>query len=375
MFARKPQPHIRDVSSDAQPGDVHFFYDQEAKKWAGMILPDERLHFDDDHTTINLPLVVTQRYENALDAFSDVITGGLLNRRYAIELRLQDVGLRKLLAIDDNNEHQLNSHWRSITIVLRHTGHPLHWRVTYTCDNGTPVRTPTFVFPNRLYVLHPHRLRPLPQSEYIAHIVTKMQVFMIPRIHLLLPGTLRRETDDTLYMWAPDGSRVAISRAKNWEVASIDAGSPCDALSCSEDEEQYDKDYVQFWGPLSNLREQRQNIEAAIAGARPFESEPDCVLKPLGGTGLFVHTQPLPRVIYTWWFLHGQLIEFCLCFSELPQYVVLWILDWLPGMELLRHLTKLRTIESVLHSIGAVLEKRSTRRKSVRLIAARAAQK
>jgi hypothetical protein len=52
-------------------------------------------------------------------------------------------------------------------------------------------------------------------------------------------------------------------------------------------------------------------------------------------------------------FAQRDIIGICLAMSplELPHYVMLWIIDWLPNYHRLSHLKKIRLIESVHTSV------------------------
>lgn len=56
-------------------------------------------------------------------------------------------------------------------------------------------------------------------------------------------------------------------------------------------------------------------------------------------------------------------VAFALSALELTPYVVLWIVDWLPRMHFMRHLRKVRLIESVQTSIRRVVARRQTTNK------------
>ena len=52
-------------------------------------------------------------------------------------------------------------------------------------------------------------------------------------------------------------------------------------------------------------------------------------------------------------FAHPDIIGICLALAplDLPPYVLLWIVDWLPRYDLLSHRKKIHLIESVVRSI------------------------
>ena len=52
-------------------------------------------------------------------------------------------------------------------------------------------------------------------------------------------------------------------------------------------------------------------------------------------------------------FAQPEIIGICLALAplELPPYVLLWIVDWLPRYDLLSHHAKIHLIESVVKSI------------------------
>ncbi len=52
-------------------------------------------------------------------------------------------------------------------------------------------------------------------------------------------------------------------------------------------------------------------------------------------------------------YAHGDIIGICLamCKLDLPPYVLLWIIDWLPIYHLLSHHKKIYLIENVRNSI------------------------
>ena len=52
-------------------------------------------------------------------------------------------------------------------------------------------------------------------------------------------------------------------------------------------------------------------------------------------------------------FAQPEIIGICLALAplELPPYVLLWIVDWLPRYDLLSHHKKIHLIESVVQSI------------------------
>lgn len=58
---------------------------------------------------------------------------------------------------------------------------------------------------------------------------------------------------------------------------------------------------------------------------------------------------------------HRKIVDLCLLLVDLslPHYCLLWIIDWLEEMAMLKHLTKLRLIERVNESIQRIIELRS----------------
>lgn len=55
-------------------------------------------------------------------------------------------------------------------------------------------------------------------------------------------------------------------------------------------------------------------------------------------------------------YAHADIINICLALAplDLPPYVLLWIMDWLPNYDRLSHHKKIELIESVVKSIRAV---------------------
>jgi hypothetical protein len=62
-----------------------------------------------------------------------------------------------------------------------------------------------------------------------------------------------------------------------------------------------------------------------------------------------------------------EIIGICLAMSsfDLPPYVLLWIIDWLPNYDRLSHHKKIQLIESVRVSIWKINGKRRKKRKTI----------
>jgi hypothetical protein len=58
-------------------------------------------------------------------------------------------------------------------------------------------------------------------------------------------------------------------------------------------------------------------------------------------------------------FAHPEIVGICIAMSplELPPYVLLWIIDWLPNYDLLSHHKKIHLIESIRNSISKLKSK------------------
>lgn len=118
-------------------------------------------------------------------------------------------------------------------------------------------------------------------------------------------------------------------------------------------------------GHWHNRQVHRASFDSSIRGAvgiADIEGPPDHWFARQGGTANLV-----PRLMHgaevRQPLTHARLLEAALVFSplELPLYVVLWIVDFLPGMHWTRLHIKVRWLEKIYASVRAVRDRSSVR--------------
>ena len=118
-------------------------------------------------------------------------------------------------------------------------------------------------------------------------------------------------------------------------------------------------DYAVFKGPASELQKQRAELESVgaknIVMIEPFHD----VVMQYNPSRYEIVWQDGAKV--SWYYKWKTIVEFALTVSvyHLPPYVMLWIIDWLPGMWAFGHQRKLNVIQSLWNSLERIRDQRN----------------
>lgn len=334
-----------------------------------ILRPDTVLPVNDFEIThghgyeVVIPLAVTQKYTDAFQVFGDTMRRGARAMfLFSLEVSRWDAGLRKLFP-----DYMFTTSWDFVIVTMDLQGmNPLYCRAGFFLPNGKRAVTETV----RLYEFKPF----LHYSIMISHFIlctfepAKLGLALqplgctyTPQTMIVLPHSYLDYSNLNEVINIP-GQLLAACCLGKFGVAP---GWRLVAWAKKDYRRVHLKDTIDLAlvGPTAQLQSQLASI-APNATQPYFVSENDHIITKITSSNKFSSatiTQELrDEARFASRQLHEQMLTFCMCFSLLPPYVVLWIFDWLPGEHLKRHITKLRNIEKALTTVERVRVERYT---------------
>lgn len=343
MSARKPQFFCSNDNDDMeiQDGDL---IQETYPPWLKIICWGYwgDLETDAAGDSFTIPLALTRRTNDALALYADVIRGAEQKSglNTTLELCPTDVSVRKLFG-----EGVVDERWHSVCITARSHG-VVACKIVLVADNGMPALECSFELAATDGVQ-----KWLNRKQRAEKLKEETRIVQTPMSSILLCGAWTACSPGFFAVVLKDDLTKTLSLADGWEPYNWEDETPRAGA----------RQRFLLMGPTKTLAAQRKILADWNDIGEYFVSDIEHEIVSVTKDSYL--QRPFPGYRCLWPFLHAQLLTFCMCFPDMPQYPILWIVDWLPGMQLQGHRKKLNTIIAMLRSIAAVHERRDERKR------------